>query len=109
MGTISHFDDVSSDLSLDFSSRPNVTLQSCPSHDYNMQTISKISDAIDYNDRETLVDRIQLEQSPLKLSFVSYDRDSLDTGVVVQVVYVYPSDFEWLKLKRSINFFISYH
>ena len=86
MGTISHFDDVSSDLNLDFSSAVNVTSKSCPSHDFNMHTISMISNAIDYNDRETFVDRIQLEQSPLNLNFVSYDRYSLDTGVVVQVL-----------------------
>ena len=87
MGTISHFDDVSLDLNLDFSSTVNETTKSCPSHDYNMHTISIISDAIDYNGRETFVDRIQLEQSPLNLNFVSYDRDSVDTGVVVQVIY----------------------
>ena len=87
MGTISHFDDVSSDLNLDFSSTVNVTSKSCPSHDYNMHTISILSNAIDYNDKETFVDSIQLEQSPLYINFVSYDRDSVETGVVVQVIY----------------------
>ena len=47
-----------------------------------------LSDAIDFNDKGTLLDRIQLEESPLKLSFVSYDRNTLDTGVVVQVCII---------------------
>ena len=87
MGTISHFDDVSSDLNLDFSSTVNTTSKICPSHDYNMHTISLIPNAIEHNDREFFVDRIQLEQSPLTLNFVSYDRDSVDTAVIVQVIY----------------------
>ena len=85
MGTISHFDVVSSDLNFDSLSMHNDTPKPCPSHDYNMQTISMLSEAIDYNERNTLLDRIQLEQSPLHLNFVSYGRNTLDTGVVVQV------------------------
>ena len=84
MGTISHFDEVST-LYLESPNQFNNYSKPCPGHDYNVQTILMVSDGIDYNDKGTLVDRIQLEESPLKLSFVSYDRNTLDTGVVVQV------------------------
>ena len=86
-GTISHFDEVST-LNLESSNQFHNSPKPCLSHNYNIQTIRMLSDAFDFNDKGTLLDRIQLEESPLKLSFVSYDRNTLDTGVVVQVCII---------------------
>ena len=84
MGTISHFDEQPA-LNLNSSNKPNNIPTTCLHHDYNTQTISMLSEAFSYDGKETLVDRIKLEQSPLTLSFVSYDRNSFETGVVVKV------------------------
>ena len=85
MGTISHFDELSA-LNLNSSNNSNNIPKTCLHHNYNTQTISMLSEAFNYDGKETLVDRIKLEQSPLTLSFVSYDRNSFETGVVVKVL-----------------------
>ena len=85
MGTISHFDELPA-LNLSSSNKFDNVPKTCLHHNYNTQTISMLSEAFNYDGKETLVDRINLEQSPLTLNFVSYDRDSYETGVVVKVL-----------------------
>ena len=85
MGTISHFDEIPA-LNLNSSNKFDNVPKTCLHHNYNTQTISMLSEALNYDGKETLVDRIKLEQSPLTLSFVSFDRNSFETGVVVKVL-----------------------
>ena len=60
-------------------------LKACPHHNYNFQTISMDSAAFERANQALLVDEVRLDGSPLKLHFASFNRNALDTGIIVQV------------------------
>ena len=61
------------------------TSKACPSHKYNFQTISIAPSTVYRNKQDFIPDKVELEGSPLNLHFNSFDRNSFDTGVAVQV------------------------
>ena len=65
--------------------------ETCLNHNYNKQSVSLppriIREGKERGNSKTFsfVDEVELEDSPLKLTFVSEDQNVLDTGVTVQV------------------------
>ena len=83
-GTISDFHEKPAWL-LGSTSGPTTDLKACPLHNYNFQTISMDSAAFERRNQPLLIDEVKLDESPLKLHFTSFNRNELDTGIIVQV------------------------
>ena len=60
-------------------------LKPCPLHNYNFQTISMDPAVFERTNQALLIDEVKLDESPLKLHFASFNRNALDTGIIVQV------------------------
>ena len=65
--------------------KSSLLVELCPTHNYNTQTISIPENPLYSEKEDKLIDEVRLEKSPLKLNFVSYNRNALETGVIVKV------------------------
>ena len=76
----------------------------CLSHNYTSNTISMIVKENQGERGQYYKDTMNLEQSPLSLKFVSYERNSSDTGLVVQLLGPYFPTALWkVQLEISIE------